>query len=209
MLQVLGKSTSINVRKVLWLCDEIGLPHEQQQWGSGHRDTCLPEFTALNPNALVPVIRDGEFVLWESNTILRYLAGRQACTGLLPADPAGRAQVEQWMDWQATELNNAWRYAFMALVRHSPQHSDPTAIAASVAGWHRHMAMLEQQLASGGPFVCGASFTLADVVLGLSVNRWRSTPLPDRPALPAVSRWFEQALPTQPGFREHCDNGVA
>ena len=84
MLQVLGKSTSINVRKVLWLCDEIGLPHEQQQWGSGHRDTHLPEFTALNPNALVPVIRDGEFVLWESNAILRYLAARQARTDLLP-----------------------------------------------------------------------------------------------------------------------------
>ena len=75
MLQVLGKSTSINVRKVLWLCDEIGLPYEQQQWGSGHRDTRLPEFTALNPNALVPVIRDGEFVLGDQFTLADIVLG--------------------------------------------------------------------------------------------------------------------------------------
>ena len=208
-LRLLGKASSINVRKVLWTCSALQLAVDREDWGSGFRTTDDPAFLRLNPNAMVPVIDDAGFVLWESNTICRYLATKHAAAGLLPQQAQDRARVEQWMDWQATELNNAWRYAFMALVRHSPQHSDPTAIAASVAGWHRHMAMLEQQLASGGPFVCGASFTLADVVLGLSVNRWRSTPLPDRPALPAVSRWFEQALPTQPGFREHCDNGVA
>lgn len=205
MLQVLGKSTSINVRKVLWLCDEIGLPHEQQQWGSGHRDTRLPEFTALNPNALVPVIRDGEFVLWESNTILRYLAGRQACTGLLPADPAGRAQVEQWMDWQATELNNAWRYAFMALVRRHPAYADEAQVLASLAEWARQLGVLEAQLAHTGAFVTGPVFTLADVVLGLSVHRWFSTP-GDKPALPAVAAYYER-LTERPAFRAHGRNG--
>ena len=208
-LRVLGKASSINVRKVLWTCAVLQQAVEREDWGSGFRATDDPSFLCLNPNAMVPVIDDAGFVLSESNTICRYLATKHAAPSLLPQQAQPRARVEQWMDWQATELNNAWRYAFMALVRHSPQHGDPAAIAASAAGWHRHMAMLERQLAGGGPFVCGASFTLADVVLGLSTNRWRSTPLPDRPALPAVTTWFEQALPTQPGFREHCDNGIA
>jgi glutathione S-transferase len=146
MLQILGKSTSINVRKVLWLCEELELPYELQQWGSGHRSTDTPEFQALNPNALVPVIADGAFVLWESNSICRYLAATQGRTDLLPTAPAERALVEQWMDWQAGELNNSWRYAFMALVRQSPAHTDPASIAAGVHSWNRHMTILDEQL---------------------------------------------------------------
>mgnify|MGYP000520595529 CR=1 FL=1 len=196
-LKILGKAASINVRKVLWTCAELGLAFEREDWGSGFRSTQDPAFLALNPNGLVPVLVDGDAVLRESNTICRYLAARAGRIDLLPPEPAARARVEQWMDWQATELNNAWRYAFMALVRNSPQHTDPAAITASVAGWHRHVAMLEQQLARGGPFVCGATFTLADVVLGLSINRWRSTPLPDRTAMPEVTAWFEIAATRQ------------
>ena len=115
MLKILGKSPSINVRKVLWTCAELGLPYEQEQWGAGFQATDDPAFKALNPNALVPVIVDGEVVLWESNTICRYLARRQGRSDLLPTDAFARAKVEQWMDWQAGELNNAWRVAFMAV----------------------------------------------------------------------------------------------
>lgn len=205
MLQVLGKSSSINVRKVLWTCVELGLAFEQEEWGAGFRDTRVPEFTALNPNAMVPVIRDGEFVLWESNTICRYLAHKAGRTDLLPADAQGRAAVEKWMDWQATELNNSWRYAFMGLVRHSPQHADRSAIAASVAEFHRHMAMLDAQLARTGAYAAGDTFTLADVVLGLSTHRWHSLPV-ERPALPAVAAYYER-LSTRPGFLRHGRNG--
>ncbi|TQT37693.1 glutathione S-transferase N-terminal domain-containing protein, partial [Xanthomonas perforans] len=113
MLEIYGKPSSINVRKVLWLCDELGLDYTLHAYGSGFASVQTPEFRALNPNALVPVIRAGELVLWESNTICRYLAARSQRDDLLPAAPAARALVEQWMDWQATELNTAWRYAFM------------------------------------------------------------------------------------------------
>ena len=98
MLQILGRSSSINVRKVLWLCAEIGVPYQQQMWGTGFQSTQAPEFLALNPNALVPVIREGDFVLWESNTICRYLAGKHHRGDLLPEAPEARARVEQWMD---------------------------------------------------------------------------------------------------------------
>ena len=133
-MRILGKAGSINVRKVLWTASELGIPLEREDWGSGFRSTQEPEFLALNPNAMVPVLVDGDAVLWESNTISRYLATRYGDGRLLPADALARAKVEQWMDWQATELNNAWRYAFMGLVRGSPAHQDPVQIAAGIAG---------------------------------------------------------------------------
>jgi len=206
MLKILGKSSSINVRKVLWLCAEMDLAYEHEQWGSGFRSTDVPEFRALNPNAMVPVILDGPFALWESNTICRYLANREGRSDLMPADSRARARVEQWMDWQATELNNAWRYAFMALVRESPAHADPQALADSMAHWNRHMQMLDVQLARTGAYAAGATFTLADVVLGLSTNRWVMTPMA-RPHLPAVQAYFER-LSQRPAFLLHGRNGT-
>ncbi len=206
MLKLLGKPTSINVRKVLWLCEELGLPFELEEWGSGYRSTGDPAFLALNPNGLVPVIRDGDTVLWESNTICRYLAGREGRTDLLPREPRERARIEQWMDWQATELNNAWRYVFMARVRQSPAHADPLLIDASVREWNRHMVLLDDQLARTDAYVAGPAFSLADVVIGLSVNRWRMTPL-ERPELPAVAAYLRR-LEERPGFRRHGANGV-
>jgi glutathione S-transferase len=207
-LRLLGKTSSINVRKVLWTCAEIGLEVDREDWGSGFRPTDDPAFLALNPNAMVPVIVDDGFVLWESNSICRYLATKHGRDDLLPTTARARAQVEQWMDWQAGELNNAWRYAFMALVRQSPAHRDASAVATSVALWNRHVEMLDRHLAASGPFVAGERFTLADVVLGVSVNRWLGTPLPHRPEVPAVSRWFETTLADRPGFAAHCRNGT-
>ena len=184
MLKLLGKSASINVRKVLWLCAEMQLDIAHEEWGSGFRSTQTAEFLALNPNGMVPVLIDGAFVLWESNTICRYLAARQGRIDLLPAAPAERAHVEQWMDWQATELNTAWRYAFMSLVRQSPAHADATALAQSVVEWNRVMQILDAQLSQTGAFAAGDTFTLADIVLGVSANRWFLTPM-RRPAVPA------------------------
>jgi glutathione S-transferase len=206
MLKILGKSTSINVRKVLWTCAEIGVPYELEQYGSGFLPTGTPEFMRLNPNGMVPVIVDEGQALWESNTICRYLAGKHGRTDLLPADPMARAQVEKWMDWQATELNNAWRYAFMALVRHSPAHTDAAATITSATEWNRLMALLDAQLAHTGAYVCGNQFTLADIVLGLSLNRWLSTPI-ERSPLPALQAWSER-LAARPAFLQHVRNGV-
>jgi glutathione S-transferase len=205
MLQILGRSTSINVRKVLWLCAELSLPYEQAFWGSGFKPTQTAEFLALNPNALVPVIRDGDFVLWESNTICRYLAGKHGRTDLLPQEPAARARVEQWMDWMATELNSSWRYAFLALVRKAPGYTDTGSIEASTASWNRHMAMLDGQLQRTGAYAAGAGFTLADIVLGLATHRWLSTPMA-RADLPAVQAYYER-LNERPAFVQHARNG--
>ena len=192
-LKVLGRTSSINVRKVLWTCAELDLPFEHVESD--------PKLLARNPNGLVPVIQDGEFVLWESNAICRYLAGRQPRATLLPADPQARALVEQWMDWQATDLNMAWRYGFLALARHSTAHTDPAAIAHSVAEWNQHMRMLDAHFAHGGQFVTGEFFTLADVVLVLSTHRWLHTPM-ERPHFDALHGYY-QRLSVRPAFRAH------
>jgi glutathione S-transferase len=202
MLRIFGRTSSINVRKVLWTCDELGLPFAREDWGIGFQSTQAPDFLARNPNALVPVIHDAGFVLWESNTICRYLAAKHGRSDLLPADAAGRALVEQWMDWQAGELNNAWRYAFMALVRKSPAHTDKAAIEASRHNWNRHLQILDAQLDKTGAYAAGSAFTLADIVLGLSVHRWLMTPVV-RPELPAVTAYTER-LRQRAGFQQHA-----
>ncbi|KQY90664.1 glutathione S-transferase family protein [Pelomonas sp. Root1444] len=203
-MKLLGRLTSINVRKAMWTARLIGLDLDREDWGAGFRSPQEPEYLALNPNGLIPVLIDGDFALWESNSICRYLAAKAGATALLPAEPQARATVEQWMDWQAGELNNSWRVAFMALVRGQP--ATPEAVAASVAGWNRHMRMLDQQLDETGAYVCGERFTLADIVLGLSAQRWKNAPI-ERVELPAVEAWLLQ-LSERPGFAEFVGNGM-
>jgi glutathione S-transferase len=206
VLRILGKASSINVRKVLWTCREVGMPYEREDWGSGVAATTTPEFLAMNPNGLVPVMQVAEGFLWESNTICRYLANKHARSDLLPAAAWERALVEKWMDWQATELNGPWRYAFLGLVRHDPTYADRDQIAESVRGWNDKIGILERQLSRTGAFAAGDIFSLADIVLGLSVNRWFMTPM-ERPAYPAVAAYYER-LSQRPAFMEHGRNGI-
>lgn len=205
MIKILGRSSSINVRKVLWTCHELGIAIAHEPWGEGELHLDSPEFLRLNPHALAPVLVDGDFVLSESNSICRYLATLHPVPALLPREPHARALVEQWMDWQATELNNAWRYAFMGLVRKRTQFRDRQAIEASIHSWNHHMTLLDTALAGTGAFITGANFTLADIVLGLSMHRWHATPMA-KPALKHVER-FHAMLLERPGFRTFGTNG--
>ncbi len=206
MLRVLGKSTSINVRKVLWLCAELPLAYKLEEWGVEKNDLNKTEFLILNPNALVPVIIDQDFTLWESNTICRYLASSEKRWDLLPQEPKAKARVEKWMDWQATELNTSWRYSFMSLVRKDPAYSDAVLVNTSVQAWNKNMTLLDHQLSESGKFILGADFTLADIVLGLATHRWLSTPM-ERPELPAIQAYYEQ-LCQREGFIQHGCNGI-
>jgi len=205
MLTILGRATSINVRKVLWACDEMDLDHAHDAtWGTDkplHDNT----FLRLNPNAQIPVLIDGATTLWESNSIVRYLAAKHKRGDLLPADPAGRADIERWMDWQLGDFNGAWRYAVMALVRQRPDFQNPDEIARSIKAWTAKVAVLDAQLAHTGAYVTGATFTAADIVIGLSVNRWFMTPL-DHPEFPAVAAYYDR-LSARPAYMRHGRNG--
>jgi glutathione S-transferase len=206
MLRILGKASSINVRKVLWTCAELQIPFTREDWGSGFKPTDTPEFLALNPCAMVPVIQDGDFTLWESNTIIRYLAGTYGSSDLYPAEPRARARVDQWIDWQASELNRSWSYAFMSLVRQSANYQDSAALAKGIEQWSQTMGILDQQLQKTGAYVSGEQFSLADIPIGLSVNRWFETPLA-HPNYAAVRAYYER-LSQREGFRLYGRNGT-
>lgn len=206
MLRILGKASSINVRKVLWTCAELQLPFDREDWGSGFQATHAPEFLALNPCAMVPVIQDGDFTLWESNTIIRYLVANYPGADLYPTEPRARARVDQWIDWQASELNRSWSYAFTSLVRRSPDYQDSAALARGIEQWSKNMDILNRQLEKTGAYVSGERFSLADIPIGLSVNRWFETPL-GHPDYPAVRTYYER-LSQREGFRLHGRNGT-
>jgi glutathione S-transferase len=205
MRRILGHQQSINVRKALCVADELGLEYTREDWGGAHRSTRDPQFLALNPNGLVPVLIEGDFVLWESNAIGRYLAMSVPAQSLLPTEPRARGLVEQWIDWQTTELNSAWFYAFVGLVRGRATHQDPARIRASVAAWNEQMVILERQLQRTGGFVAAREFTLADVGVGLATHRWRQSPI-ERADLPAVAEYYTR-LCERPALRRWFDAG--
>jgi glutathione S-transferase len=199
MLRLLGRTSSINVRKVLWTLDEVGEPFiHEDSWASPAAPTRTPAFLALNPNALVPVIEDEAGVLWESNTICRYLAGKHGRDDLLPVQPRARALVERWMDWMIADLNPVYVTAFLGLVRKDPAYADPAAIADSAERWTAKMRIVEAQLAQTGAYLAGEAFTLADILIGLAAHRYRSTPI-DHADLPALGAYLAR-LSERPAF---------
>ena len=196
-VRILGRITSINVRKVRWAADLMGIGYTTEVWGMPDRDPRVPEFLALNPNAQVPVVIEDGFVLWESNAVMRYFAETRQ-SSLLPAEPRQRALVDQWLTWQATELNPSWVYAVQALLRKNPAYTDQARIADSLSRWSKAMAILEARLQASGDFVVGNAISLADIALVLSTHRWLATPF-DRPALPAVQSLYDRLAATPEG----------
>jgi glutathione S-transferase len=205
MLKIYGYAASINVRKVLWACEELGLAFEREDWGSTFRSTSEPAFRALNPVGMVPVIDDGGTIVWESNVIVRYLAARHGRPDLLPTDPLQRAHVEQWMDWQASDFNNSWRVPFQALVRKNPDFQDKAAIEKSAQQFSNMVGIVDAQLGRTGAYIAGEHFTVADIAIGLSIHRWHSTPIP-RPMYINVDRYHARLL-ERSGFRRYGRDG--
>jgi glutathione S-transferase len=204
MLKVYGRANSINVRKVLWMVGELGLPFAREDWGRGYRPTSHPEFRALNPVGVVPVIDDGDFRLRESNTIVRYLAEKHGRADLYPKELQQRAIVESWMDWASTELNQGMRSVFHGLVVKNPAFAG--LVEGGIKDWTEQMQVLEGHLATGGPYLMGPAFTIGDIPAGLYVHRWFAVDFP-KPALPAVSAYYDR-LAERPAYREHGRNGT-
>lgn len=205
MLRIHGHAGSINVRKVLWACEELAIPSQREDRGGPFGATTDPAFLAINPFGMVPSIDDDGVMLSESNAIVRYLAASRGRGDLLPPDPAARARVEMWMDWQASDFNNSWRVAFQGLVRKNPALQDPAAIERSMSAFSRMVGIVDAQLARSGGYICGPRFTVADIAIGLSIHRWRATPC-ERPALANVDDYYAR-LSERPGFRRYGRDG--
>jgi len=206
MLKIYGRANSINVRKVLWTVEEIGLEYTREDWGRGFRPTSDPEFLKLNPFAVVPVIDDDGLILRESQAISRYLAAKHNRSDLYPTDLVQRARVEAWMDWGQSDLYQGVRAPFLGLVVKLPVFQDPKLIEAGTSEWTQQMQRLDAALAGHGPYLMGETFTLADIPVGLIVNRWFSVPF-DRPELKAVSAYYDR-LSERPAYRKHGRNGM-
>jgi len=197
MLNIWGRISSINVRKVVWCAQELGLDFQRTEAGGRFGVVRTPEYLALNPNAMVPVIEDGEgpqrVVLWESNVIVRYLCARHAHGTLYPDALPARFDAERWMDWQQSTLNPVSVGAFWQWIRTPPDQRDPAPIAASVAATEPLFALLDAHLATRR-FMLGEQFTMADIPLGCEAHRWFGLPPSDytRPAWPHVERWFAE-----------------
>jgi len=199
MLRIWGRISSINVQKVVWCADEIGIAYERIDAGGkfGRNDT--PEYLAMNPNGLVPVIEDAGFVLWESNAILRYLCEREHAVALWPADLRARADADRWLDWQATSFTPATRDAFWNLMRTPEPQWDRKAIEASRVKSEKHAAILDAHLADR-TYVCGDAFCAADIAVGCAAHRWLNMPIARTPR-PHIERWYA-LLKSRPASRQ-------
>jgi len=192
MLKIWGRTNSVNVQKVLWCCDELRIPYERFDAGMEFGKNHDPEYLAKNPNGTVPMIEDGDFVLWESNSILRYLAtGKSGGRGLYPIEPPVRASIDRWLDWTLSTLQPAERPVFHGMIRTPPEQRDMAAIDAAVVKVAGLWAILDAQLA-GRRFVENDMFSLADIVLGAYARRWFGIDGIERPAMPNLERWYER-----------------
>jgi glutathione S-transferase len=209
MLNIWGRISSINVRKVVWCAQELGLDFQRTEAGGRFGVVQTPEYLRLNPNAMVPTIDDGEgpdrVTLWESNVIVRYLCARHSPAKLYPEPLAARFDAERWMDWQQTTLNPVSGGAFRQWIRTPPEQRQPEAIAYSVHATEPLFALLDAHLADR-PFMCGDNFTMADIPVGCEAHRWFGLPQTEytRPAWPHVERWFGD-LRTRAGARGVLD----
>ena len=201
MLRIWGRVNSVNVKKALWAAEELGLKYERIDAGMRFGVNKTPEYLRMNPTGLVPTIDDDGFVLWESHSIVRYLAAKHGMGTLCPADLRARADAERWMDWAFT-FQNAMRAVFWGLIRTPPEKRDHQAIEEGRTKSAELLAIPEKILADRA-FVVGKAFTMGDIPLGCEVQRWMRVPI-ERPRFPNVEAWFER-LRGRPAFSRIVD----
>ena len=192
MLKIWGRMSSINVRKVVLVAQELGLPFERIDAGGAFGIVKTPEHLAKNPNGLIPLIEDDEVQLWESNVIVRYLCARHAADTLYPLALPARFDAERWMDWQQTTLGPAGRPAFLQWIRTPADQRNPDAIAQSVAATEPLLGLLDQHLGRQ-PFMAGDRLTMADFPIACEIHRWINLPQP-RTEHPHLDRWYAGML---------------
>ena len=198
-LVIWGRDNSVNVQKVLWCCEEIGLPYQRIDAGGTHGVVNTPSYREINPNGLVPTMDEDGFILWESNAIVRYLAAKYASHRLWPIDPRTRAIADQWMDWQTSTFWPTLRPLFIGLIRTEPAQRDAQALEYARSRTAALLEIMDKHLRTR-QFMAGDDFTPADIALGACTLRWMELPI-EREEFMHVRRWFER-LVERPAFRK-------
>ena len=198
MLKIWGRNNSVNVQKVLWCCEEIGLPYQRIDAGLNFGLVNTPQYRALNPNGVVPTIEDGPFVLWESNSIVRYLAAKHSTRKLWPEDLKERAESDKWMDWMSTTFWPTFRPLFWGLVRTPADQRDNKAVQESQLATTEILSYLDTYL-KHRLYIGGEDLTMGDIPMGCAIWRWMSLPI-ERPLMPNLQRWFD-TLRDRPAYK--------
>ena len=207
MIKIFGRVTSSNVQKALWCATELELDFEHDpEYGGDFGRVDEPEYRALNPNGLVPTLVHDDFVLWESNSIVRYLGAVFGAGSLWPTDPKARAASEKWMDWSMSSLERAYFPAFFELIRKTPEERSQEAVDRAVKAATPLLGILNDALGDG-PFVTGDQLTVGDIVFGPTLHRWYNLDLP-HPDTPNVRAWYDNAL-GRPAFAKHVAIALA
>lgn len=200
MLKIWGRINSSNVRKALWIAEELGLPYESLSAGGAFGINDQPEYLAKNPNGVVPMIEDGDFVLWESNAIVRYLAAQYGGeSALYHRDPQARASADKWMDWTTSTLAGPFRPVFWGVLRTPAEQQDWVQINAAIKAVEKLLVIVDQALASH-PYLSGDEFGMGDIPLGCFAYAWFEMPI-ERAALPHLQAWYER-LKQRPAFQK-------
>ncbi|MGV1830469.1 glutathione S-transferase [Agrobacterium vitis] len=198
MLKIWGRANSTNVKKILWVVEELDLVYQRIDAGGAFGVVNDPAFRAMNPNGLVPVLEDGDVVLWESNTILRYLAARYGDAAFNPVDPVARAQAEKWMDWVTSTIAIPFRDVFWGMIRTPAADRDMAKIEAAAKIVAGHLSVVDTVLAKQD-YLSGDTFGVGDIPLGCFIYAWFEMPIA-RPDHPHLAAWYER-LKSRPAYQ--------
>jgi len=200
MIEILGRANSVNVQKVTWCAAELGLDVARRDIGGQFGGNDTAEYLAKNPNGRIPTLVDDGFVLWESNSIVRYLCQTYGRGSWQPSDPNTTALANQWMDWYLTTLHAPMTTLFWGLIRTAPEDQDWATINQAAEDGARIWSILDRHLADRD-YVTGTDLTMGDIPVGCAAYRWHCMDF-QRPELPNLKRWWDQ-LNERPAYREH------
>ncbi|MFD1695289.1 glutathione S-transferase family protein [Roseibium aestuarii] len=198
-MKIWGRINSSNVRKVLWCAEELGLSYEQIDAGGAFGVVATPQYRALNPNGRIPCLQDGDFVLWESNAIVRYLARKYGKAPFVNETLEGWASADRWMDWMTFSFTVPFKDVFWNVVRTAPEKRDHAALEAGLAQCISHFALADEAL-SRQPYLSGDHLGIGDIPLGSIAYAWFEMPI-ERPAMPHLEAWYAR-LKERPAYRK-------
>ncbi|MVO17535.1 glutathione S-transferase family protein [Parasedimentitalea huanghaiensis] len=200
MLQVLGRPNSVNVQKVMWCLAELGLTADRSDIGGAFGGNDAADYLGMNPNGKIPTLIDGDYVLWESNAIVRYLCDQYRAGHWYPDTAQQLGHANQWMDWYQTALHRPMTTLFWQLIRTSPEQRDQAAVDSAIKECAGFWKMLDHHLADRD-YILGDHLSMADIPLGCAAYRWHSMNF-ERPGLPALKNWWTR-ISERPAYQTH------
>lgn len=206
MLTVWGRNNSTNVKKVLWCLEELGISYQRIDVGGQYGKLNDPRYRSMNPNGLIPCLQDGDFILWESNTIVRYLAAQYGDSALYLPDAQLRAGAEKWMDWATSSMVEPFKAVFIGLVRTPPEQQDKVKIAQGMTQLNTLMAIADHALEKQA-YLSGDKFGIGDIPLGCLAYAWFNLSI-ERPPLPSLQRWYH-SVSQRAAFKKVIDIGLS